>query len=248
MGKLVLIIVLIVVTVQVVFSKTLGNFQSYKQITDKEVLFITSNGSRILITANQPQIIGVRALGAQEKVSLTLPCNIQESGLTGSFYVEELDNQIEISSTSNKGLRIRINKQPFLLSYVDPQSKDILVDEFKAIDFSKNMAVLYFSKTQNDNLALHSGNNNIRPIEINSIHQETEEPIAIVSSKGYCILVDCNTPKQVQLTKQNKLNLSVQNKEAKVQYYIVTGSNQHDVLQQLALFNSKFEGIQITQK
>jgi alpha-glucosidase (family GH31 glycosyl hydrolase) len=248
MGKLVLTIALIVATYQLALSKTLGNFSSYKQITDKEVLFTTTNGSRILITANQEQIIGIQALGEQEIVNLTLPCDIDKSKLTGSLYVEELDNQIEISSSSTNGIRIRINKQPFKLSYFDPKSKEVYLDEFKAIDFSKNGAQLTFSKSETETLELRDTEHTTKSIDNNELNAKNYDPILIMSSKGYCILIDSPYEKLVQLSKKNKLNVNVQNKREIIQYYIVTGINENDIMQQVALFNSKFEGTHYTLK
>lgn len=101
-------------------AKQFGTFARYSQVTDKEVLVVSSKGIKVLFTAYDNQTIGFTWHDKKQSVSLILPSNILGyEELKGSIYVEELDELMQITTTSNDGLLIKVDKKNFGFTFVN---------------------------------------------------------------------------------------------------------------------------------
>jgi len=106
-------VIAIVLMGQVAFAKNTNKYKSYTQITDKEVLVESTDGSKILFTAFDNGTIGVTRYAKDETVGLITPENYaSHPELKGSIYVEELNGLIQITTTSDNGMVIKIDKKP----------------------------------------------------------------------------------------------------------------------------------------
>jgi hypothetical protein len=117
-------------------AKSKGKFSRYIQITDKEILIESTRGHKVLFTAFDGNSIGVSHFGEDVTVKLISPARIlQEKGLNGSIYVEELDDLLQITTTNNDGLVIKIDKKHFGFTCIDKvnQQEIITIDD----DFAK---------------------------------------------------------------------------------------------------------------
>lgn len=108
-----------------------GKFNNYTQVTDKEVLITSTKGVKVLFSAYDQHSIGIRYFNGKEEVKLISPKNIFDHvELSGSMYVEELDELMQITTTSDKGLVIKIDKKNFEFTFIDKSNnQEILVEE-----------------------------------------------------------------------------------------------------------------------
>ena len=130
MKNLVLIIIASIFATGVM-AKSPGKFLKYQQITDKEVLIESTNGCKVLFTAYDNNHIGVTNFSKKEKADLIAPSVIlSHSELSGSIYVEELDELMQITTTTNNGLLIKIDKKHFGYTFIDKTDQsEIILEE-----------------------------------------------------------------------------------------------------------------------
>ncbi|HOO86030.1 MAG TPA: hypothetical protein PLS94_15770 [Prolixibacteraceae bacterium] len=114
-----------------VSAKQNGKFASYSQITDKEVMLISNKGEKFLFSAYDNNRIGFDFYNKNEIVSLVLPSAIAEkTDLKGSIYVEELDELMQITTTSSTGMVIKIDKKNFAFTFVNKiNNEEIIIEE-----------------------------------------------------------------------------------------------------------------------
>ena len=162
--KKIIIISLIIFTV--VFSAfqanatNKGKFSRYTQLTDKEVLVESTKGIKVLFSAYDHYSVGMTYFNRNDKVQVILPSEIfNHAELNGSIYVEELDDMMQITTTSNDGLVIKIDKKKFGFTFIDKTNKkEILVEENLLTQVVSNEKMLIVS---NDSLGLHSAIQNL---------------------------------------------------------------------------------------
>jgi nickel-dependent lactate racemase len=125
-----LIATLLLVTMSV-SAKQNGKFARYSQITDKEVMLISNKGEKILFSAYDNNRIGFAFFDKNESVSLVLPSAIvAKTNLKGSVYVEELDELMQITTTSSTGMVIKIDKKNFTFAFVNKvNNEEIIIEE-----------------------------------------------------------------------------------------------------------------------
>lgn len=127
-----IVLVLLVLTMLGIGNKTMaggkGKFCIYKQVTDKEILIESTRGHKVLFTAYDANTIGINHFGKTVNVQLIPPSKIlQEKGLNGSIYVEELDNMLQITTTNNDGLIIIIDKKNFAFTCIDKVNQQTII-------------------------------------------------------------------------------------------------------------------------
>ncbi|MFA9393023.1 MAG: hypothetical protein ACERKD_24660 [Prolixibacteraceae bacterium] len=127
-------------------AKSLGKFKKYTQITDKEVLMESTKGVKILFTAFDNKSIGISYYDKNENVYLITPANISNhQELRGSIYIEQLDELMQITSTTSEGLLIKVNKKEFGFTFIDKSNnREINVEEdllAKIVSNEKSMLV-----------------------------------------------------------------------------------------------------------
>lgn len=198
-------------------AKSLGNYKGHQQITDKEVLFETTKGQKILISADDDYIIGVQVFGNGLPVKLTTPEQVRTkaTSLKGSIYVEEIHDAIQVTTTMSDGLYIRIEKSPFKLTYLQKDNYQVLASESKGFFFGKSSCNVTFQTNplfEKIELISHLPDGNIQssPVQkgksvnlddLNAIEKEH----VLVSSKGYSIIFKGKKGKSVFINKDNEL-------------------------------------------
>ena len=130
-----------------------GKFHKYTQVTDKEVLVESTKGVKVLFSAFDQHSVGMTYYNKNEKVQVILPSDIFDHvELNGSIYVEELDDMMQITTTSNKGLVIKIDKKNFGFTFIDKtNNQEILVEENLLSQVVSNESLLIVG---NDSLGL----------------------------------------------------------------------------------------------
>lgn len=116
-----------------VFAKSHGKLTKYHQVTDKEVLMVTGKGVKVLFSAYDASTIGVTVFAPGQEVKLISPSNLKlHDQLSGSMYVEEMDELMQISTTAKNGLKIKVEKNPMRFVIVDKETNHevILEEEF----------------------------------------------------------------------------------------------------------------------
>ncbi|MBN2807007.1 MAG: hypothetical protein JXR22_10150 [Prolixibacteraceae bacterium] len=109
-------------------AKSKGKFNRYTQVTDKEILIESTRGHKVLFTAFDDHSIGVSHFGEDVVVKLISPAKIlQEKGLNGSIYVEELDDLLQITTTNADGLIIKIDKKHFAFTCIDKVNQQEII-------------------------------------------------------------------------------------------------------------------------
>lgn len=128
--KIVFLIALFSLSLSNAMAKSKGKFLKYNQVTDKEVLVESTKGIKILFTAYDNNSIGVSYLTKHDVAKLISPKNIlSHFDLTGSIYVEELDELMQITTTSNDGLMIKVDKKTFAFNFIDKaNNSEIVID------------------------------------------------------------------------------------------------------------------------
>jgi hypothetical protein len=157
--KITTIIRLLILTVLAVATfnanaKSIGRFSKYLQVTDKEVLVETSKGIKVLFTAYDNQSIGVKYFGKDEVCPLISPANIlQHHEFNGSIYVEEIDELMQITTTTKTGLMIKIDKRKCNFTFVDKSTNNELVfgEDQKTGLISNKQTLSFLADTSNSN-------------------------------------------------------------------------------------------------
>jgi len=254
MGKIQLILaVLVLFSLNTsVFARSVGNFKSYTQITDKEILIETTNGSKILFSAYNNFAIGVVATDANENISLTTPQAIQNrTDLKGSIYVEELDELMQITTTNNDGLVIKIDKSPLRFTYIDKSTSSVLFEE--GIKFGKKSNDFNLSIGKEEQLKLITSNNNqantlainngevVDYLKVNKfLYPENE--ICMISSKGYAIVLDSKVEPEINYTKSEKLKIAtVPKNNNRLGFILVYGAQQPELITKYAFHLTPFD-------
>jgi len=243
MEKIKLIILLLgIIITQASWGKSLGKYKNHHQITDKEVLFETTKGMKILISAHDDYAIGVSVYHKGETVQLTSPEVIRSknTSLKGSVYVEEIHDAIQVTTTMTDGLYIRIEKDPFRLSYLQKDNYSALASEYKGFEFDKNSTSVSFAVNQNNEqfevVALKTVLSPSSLVEKGKIKETGEEGIALISTKGYSIAFDDQSKKTVTLNKNNELAIqSLNHMKSGFGYRLFFGPSHHDFLGKIAL-------------
>jgi hypothetical protein len=143
--KSVLLLSLIVVSLNV-NAISPGKYTKYQQVTDKEVLIESTKGVKILFTAYDNNSIGISYFNKDEEVKLISPSSIlNHKELSGSIYVEEIDELMQITTTSKDGLMIKVDKRKFDFTFIDKSdnSEIDLEEELLAGIVSKKLHVSY---------------------------------------------------------------------------------------------------------
>jgi hypothetical protein len=248
MGRIKLVIVLIALAFPVsIHAKTSGNYKSHQQITDKEVLFETTKGVKILLSAEDDYTIGVRFLGKNEIVKLNTPEHVRskKTSLKGSIYLEEIHDKIQVTTTMDDGLFIIIEKNPFKLSYLQKENNQLLTSESKGINFGKLGPYISFysesnkekfevvSRTKSETLSntLEMGES----ICIADGDVDTNE-FVLVSSNGYSIVFKNESRNLISLNKNSELAVQSFGKEKdQFSYKLLFGSAHNDYVERLSL-------------
>ncbi len=150
----ILILAVLAVTTFTANAKSIGRFTKYLQVTDKEVLVETSKGIKVLFTAYDNQSIGVKYFGKDEVCALISPAKIlQHNEFNGSIYVEEIDELMQITTTTKTGLMIKVDKRKCNFTFVDKSTNNELVyTEGQKTGLISNKQVLSFlADTTNQN-------------------------------------------------------------------------------------------------
>jgi len=249
MGKLHLILA-VVVLFSFNFSshaKSLGNFKCYKQITDKEILIETTNGSKVLVTAYNDYAIGVSSVGANEVLKLTSPIYIDtRTDLNGSIYVEELDDLMQITTTINHGLVMKIEKYPLRFSFVHKASSEVLFEQLTTVKFGKKSKNVNFSVGIDEQLKMVNSNNHetnaflIKMGDVVNFEKANEfvnpeNEICIVSSKGYALVLESKLAHEIDYSKNEKIKISVMGNEINnFNYLLIYGPQQPALIDKYA--------------
>ena len=254
MGKIHLIIAVLILLASntSVFAKSIGNFKSYKQVTDKEILIETTNGSKVLFSAYNNFAIGVVAANADEEVTLTAPASISErSDLNGSMYVEELDDLMQITTTNEDGLVIKIDKTPLRFTFVDKSNSEVFFEE--GIKFNSKSNNLDLSIENGEELKLLSSNNyewNTLAIKMGDVINYTkyneflypDNEICMLSSKGYAIVLNSEMKHEIDFSKSEKLKIATEPSENnKVGFLLVYGEQQPELVAKYAFHSTPFD-------
>ncbi len=259
MGKLSIVIIASVVLFSAkVEAKSIGNFKKYNQVTDKEIMIETSSGSKILISAYNNYALGVKYIDQNEDAKLTSPSKIaQNKELSGSIYVEELDELMQITTTNNDGLIIKIQKKPFRLSYINKNSKETLLAEYKNIISVDQGDLVIFQKNENETLHILTSakqdNSSAKILPGNAFSAEKFEEliypgqkICIDSSNGYALVLPTEKTQNIDIN--SKKGLMVQNKvQSSLSYLVIYGPAKSDLIDKYA-FNITEKANQLTMK
>lgn len=126
---------LVIITLTFIFSTVQlnaankGKFSRYTQLTDKEVLVESTKGIKVLFSAYDHHSIGMTYFAKNEKIQVILPSAIfAHVELNGSIYVEELDDMMQITTTSTDGLVVKIDKKHFGFTFIDKTTNQELLN------------------------------------------------------------------------------------------------------------------------
>lgn len=256
MGKLHLILAVVVL-----FSinssgnaKSLGNFKCYHQITDKEILIETTNGSKVLVSAYNDYAIGVSSVGVNEVLKLTSPKYIESRiDLKGSIYVEELDDLMQITTTINDGLIMKIEKNPLRFSYVNKSSSEVMFEQLTAMKFGHKSNNINFSVEIDEELKLVTSNNhqtNTLSIKLGDVVNfekvnefiNPDNEICIVSSKGYAVVFESKLSHEINYSKNEKIKISVIGNDINnFNYLLIYGPQQPELIDKYAFHMTEVE-------
>lgn len=238
-------------------AKTLGNFRSYKQITDKEILIESTNGSQILVSAYNDFAIGVTVVNSESNLEITTPIDIaKRNDLSGSIYVEELDELMQITTAISDGLVIKIEKKPLRFTYVDKSTSDVMFEDLTGVRFGKKSNDINFSASKNETIELLSNNKFetlAKPInegdvinfgEVNNLIHPNNE-ICLVSSKGYAVIFESELEHEINYSKSEKIKVSVKGQQDNFSYLLVYGNQQPELIEKYA-FHIKPQDKQIS--
>lgn len=138
---------------QFVFAAPAGKYVKYRQVTDKEVIIESNKGEKVLFTAYSNNSIGVACYHKGEEVKLIAPSEIiSRIDLNGSIYVEEVEELVQITTTSDDGLVIRISRKPFGFTFFDKESRKqiVLNEDFNGGVVSKEFIERYQIAEENN--------------------------------------------------------------------------------------------------
>lgn len=247
MGKLLLVVVMVIFSLfQPATAKSLGNFKSYRQITDKEILIESTKGAFILVSAYNEYALGVSVVDNDKVLALITPSKLnQHDELTGSIYVEELDDLMQITTTINNGVAIKIEKTPLHFSYIDKTTKTVLFEELYSVKFKNKTDDVAFSLSENEEINLIT-NNNVETIAtklnpgnvfssdmLNKLLYPDNE-ICLLSSKGYAIVFSSNAPHKIDLSKSDQIKVSKTVNSNQFNYLLIYGPQCPELVEKYA--------------
>lgn len=255
--QLFVVIVLLFVSITG-FSKSLGNFKQYHQVTDKEILIESTNGSQILISAYNNYAIGVTVVNSNT-LDITTPKQINSrNDLTGSIYVEELDEMMQITTTINDGLVIKIEKSPLHFSFINKSNSETYFEELSGIKFGRHSNEMNFAIAEGEKIEIISNNKfetfsktlNTGDVytfaDVNNLLFPNNE-ICLVSSKGYAVVFESEEKHEINLSKSEKVKVSnIENKNS-FNYLLIFGPQQPELIDKYA-FHMSPEDKQISLK
>lgn len=242
-----------------VAAKPMGKFKRYQQITDKEILIESTKGNYILISAYEDYTLHIKSIIKSDAIKLVSPEKIHmNKNLSGSIYVEELDEMMQISTAVNNGITIQVNKNPLSFSYIDKTNHQVLFEEIKGIDFGKKSAQMSFSLQPDELFILMAGNDvhvTTTPINLGESYSSSqintliypENDVCLVSSKGYSIVLKSSELFQIDYSKSNKLSIIKQKRSNEFGFLLIYGPLQFEMIEKYALNINKKEQ-QITLK
>lgn len=259
MGKLAIVIIASVVLFSAkVEAKSIGNFKKYNQVTDKEIMIETTTGSKILISAYNNYALGVKYMAQSEEAKLISPSKIAQSKeLSGSIYVEELDELMQITTTNNDGLIIKIQKKPFRLSYINKNSKETMLAELNNTKSNDKGDEIIFQKSENETLQIVTSDDIVKSStqilsgDLLSADKFNElvnpgQKICIESSNGYALVLPKEETQAIELN--SKKGLKVLNKtQTPLSYLVIYGPTKSDLIDKYA-FNVTEKDNQLTMK
>ncbi len=227
------------------YSKSWGNFKCYHQITDKEVLIETSNGAQILITAIDSQALQISA-SANKRFNLIPPKQISKyKHLEGSVYVEELDEMMQITTSSPKGIVISINKKPLYLTYISKENGNILLNESTITSKARQNISFEYKSNKNETLMLQTCKGiqkqfqNIdkgicySPESIKAFSSGNN--ICLISSKSYSVLLESEIEAQIDLSEPETIKISkTKAKEPLIQFMLFLDTKQPELFEKYA--------------
>jgi hypothetical protein len=242
---------------QVALAKSLGNYKSHCQITDKEILFETTNGSKILICANDNYVIQIKILGKNETICLLTPEKVLEGcDLNGSIYTEEIEGKIQVTSTMNDGIFINIEKTPFKLSFLQKEDRTLLTKEIQGVTFTNQGINISFSVEKGEELKLLSKEDyqlhshmilsgNIYKLENSN---NSDNVLCFLSSKGYAIAINNYNQKELNFCTNNQLKIkTIDQEQDHFSYTLFFGENGQDFIPRYA-FKTKTNDQQLTSR
>lgn len=256
MGKLHLIIAVVVfLTIHTtVNAKSLGNFKHYKQITDKEILIETTNGSQVLVSAYSNYAIGISAVCNGLPLTLTAPGIIASRiHLNGSIYVEELDDLMQITTTNSDGMVIKIDKNPLRFTYISKEMATPLFEQLSTIKFTNKSNNVLIAVAENEELKLLTSNKhqsntmnivNGEVVKYDQLNEfiNPENEICLVSSKGYAIVLESKLAHEFNYSKEKKMKISVSgSKQQSLNYMIIYGPQQPELIEKYAFHMNESE-------
>lgn len=252
MGKLHLVLVVVIMfsLYRPSTAKSLGNFKSYRQITDKEVLIESTKGAFILISAYNHYALGVTVIHEDRVLELSSPNRIDlNNDLNGSIYVEELDELMQITTSINDGVAIKIEKKPLHFSYIDKTTNTILFEELYGVKFKNKEDDIAFSLSDDEEIKLLA-NDEITTFstsiqygdrltfdKMNELIFPNNE-ICLLSSKGYAVIFNAEQRHQIELTKPNQVKITKPaNENNEFNYLLVFGPNCPTLIDKYAFHN-----------
>ncbi|MGF7138702.1 hypothetical protein [Roseimarinus sediminis] len=124
-----------------------GSFAGYRQLTDKQILFVSTKGVQVVFNAYDNYNLGMECHSETAGSTLILPEHIaQHRELQGSIYIEELDELMQLTTTTNDGLLIIVDKRNFEFTFIDKETKLEIQPEHPLLSgtISKNNKIIAF--------------------------------------------------------------------------------------------------------
>ncbi len=117
-------------------AQTLGNYKN-RQVHDHQLVFETSNGSRLSLKAYSDHVVRVQAIKKGEVFFKDDHYEMVASHLmTGSFQISNRTGYFEVTTGQSDGLLIRVYKTPVKLEFYDRKGKMAYVKDQGGITWS----------------------------------------------------------------------------------------------------------------
>lgn len=130
-------ILIVLATSTIVNAKSQGRFLKYTQYTDKEILIESTKGVKVLFTAVEKNEVKVTYFNSNEPVGLISTSNSEAiKSLTGSIYVEELDELMQIA-IAESNIVIIIDKSKFDFNFSEKTTDGSMEFENELAELAK---------------------------------------------------------------------------------------------------------------
>ncbi|MDA3930030.1 MAG: hypothetical protein PF541_13860 [Prolixibacteraceae bacterium] len=252
--QLVLAVMFLLTSGSSIFAKSLGNYKNYQQVTDKEILIESSNGSHILVSAYNDYAIGVSILNSNEIISITSPNKIQKrKDLNGSIYVEELDEIVQITTAVADGLIIKIEKNPLRFSYINKINDELFFEEFTSAKFSRKSNNINFTIGEDEELKLFThkdlvsyyksiNNGDVLNFGEKNDYLYPNNEICLVSSRGYAVILESDIEHEINYSKSEKIEILKRGEEKNIfSYLLIYGPRKPQLIEKYAFHMSTHE-------